>query len=105
MFFQVAHAAEVAPKNQIMNFVPIILIFVIFYFFIIRPQSKKLKEEQKMRNDLQIGNKIVTTSGVFGTVSEIDDKKSLVSITIAKDVTIVMYKTSIASILKENESK
>lgn len=103
MFFQVAHAAEASQKANLMSFLPIVAIFAIFYFLIIRPQSKKAKEEQLMRNSLQIGNKIITTSGMFGTVSEIDDKKSIVSVTIAKDVTVVMYKSSIASVLKEKD--
>lgn len=105
MFFQIANAAETTPKAGIMNFVPVVLIFVIFYFFVIRPQSKKMKDEQKMRDGLQIGNKIVTTSGIFGTITEIDTKKSLVSVSIAKDVTIVMYKTSISNILKEKDDE
>lgn len=107
MLYSIANAAESTTKaqNPIMSFLPIIIIFTIFYFLIIRPQSKRAKEEQKMRNDLQIGNKIVTTFGVFGTVTEMDGEKGLVSVNIAEGVTIVMYKTSIANVLKPQEEK
>ena len=104
MFFNsIAQAAEAtAPHgNPIAGFLPIVAIFAIFYFLIIRPQTKRAKEEKQMRESLQIGNKVVTTSGIFGTVTEIDETKGVISISIAKDVTIVMYKSSVATVLKE----
>ncbi len=104
MFFNsIVNAAETsAPQgNPIAGLLPIVVIFAIFYFLIIRPQTKRAKEEKQMREGLQIGNKIVTTSGIFGTITEIDNLKSVVSVSIAKDVTIVMYKSSIANVLKE----
>jgi preprotein translocase subunit YajC len=52
----------------IMNFVPLILIFVVFYFILIRPQRKKDKETQKMRSNVQVGDEIVTIGGVIGIV-------------------------------------
>ena len=105
MLFSIANAAEAttAPSSSIVSFMPIVIIFAVFYFLIIRPQSKRAKEEQNMRNHLQIGNKIVTTSGIFGTISEIDKTKDVISVSLAKDVTIVMYKSSIASVLKDKD--
>ncbi|SDN43382.1 preprotein translocase subunit YajC [Acetanaerobacterium elongatum] len=50
---------------------PIVLIFVVFYFFLIRPQKKKEKEIQKMRSDLQVGDEIVTSGGIIGLVVSI----------------------------------
>ena len=108
MLNAIAHASEAtttAQANPIMGFLPIIIIFAVFYFLIIRPQSKRAKEEQTMRNSLQIGNKVVTTSGIFGTISEIDNEKGVVSVSLAKDVTVVMYKTSIANVLKDKKEE
>lgn len=50
---------------------PIVLIFVVFYFFLIRPQKKKEKEIQKMRSDLQVGDEITTSGGIIGLVVSI----------------------------------
>ena len=108
MLNAIAHASEVtttARANPIMGFLPIVIIFAVFYFLIIRPQSKRAKEEQTMRNSLQIGNKVVTTSGIFGTISEIDNEKGVVSVSLAKDVIVVMYKTSIANVLKDKKEE
>ncbi len=105
MFFSIANAAEATTQtsNPIVGMLPIVVIFVIFYFLIIRPQSKKIKTEQKMRDSIQIGNKVMTLSGIFGSITEIDNEKGVVSLNISKGVDIVISKSSIAEILKEKE--
>jgi preprotein translocase subunit YajC len=104
MFFSTANAADTTQaSNPIIGMLPIVVIFVIFYFLIIRPQSKKIKTEQKMRESLQIGNKVVTLSGIFGIISEIDNEKGVVSLNISKGVDIVILKASISEVLKEKE--
>lgn len=110
MFQSIAYAQDSTTQEktigqQLIGLTPIFVVFIIFYFLIIRPQSKRNKEEQQMRNTLQIGNKIVTTGGVFGTIMEIDSEKSVVSVNIAPNVNITMHKSSIASLLKEKENK
>jgi preprotein translocase subunit YajC len=107
LLFSSALATEAAPAvalqgNPIMSILPIIVLIAVFYFFIIRPQSKRAKEEAKMRNSLRLGDKIVTTSGIFGSVIQIDDKKNVLSIEISKGVNITIYKTSIAEVLLPN---
>lgn len=110
MFFSIAYAEE-APKvagqqpSSILSLLPIVVLVFVFYFFIVRPQQKKAKEDAKMRGGLRIGDKIVTTSGIFGSIVQIDDKKDVVSIEISKGVSIVIYKSSIAEVLviKEDE--
>ena len=99
--FSLAFASETAQTSQgsILSFLPIIVLVIVFYFFIIRPQQKKIKEENAMRSKLRIGDKIVTNSGIFGSVTQIDDAKNVVSIEIAKNTSIVIYKTSIAELL------
>ena len=70
-----------------------ILIFVVFYFFMIRPQTKKQKELQKQRDALKKGDRVVTAGGIYGEIKEVQDNALL--ITIAKDVTIKVDRQSV----------
>ena len=70
-----------------------LLIFVVFYFFMIRPQTKKQKELQKQREAMKKGDKVVTAGGIYGEIKEVQDNALL--ITIAKDVTIKVSKESV----------
>jgi len=103
-----AQTAEIATQDakfSFSSFVPLILIFGIFYFLIIRPQSKKIKDHQQLINDLKIGNKVVTSSGIHGTVKDID-KTNIVDLEIAQDVVIKINKMSISDLLKvEDKNK
>lgn len=71
----------------------ILLMFVIMWLFMIRPQQKKQKEMDKFRKELQKGDKVVTVGGIYGTVSEI--KENTVDIEVAKDVRIRVDKASL----------
>jgi len=71
--------AEGAQSGGIMGFLPIILIFVVFYFFMIRPQMKRSKELKAFRESLAKGDKIMTTGGIIGKVLEINDDSVLIS--------------------------
>ncbi len=107
MLFSIALAEGVATQTQgssILSFAPLVVLLVVFYFFILRPQQKKAKQEAQMRNSIQIGDKIVTTAGIFGSVSDIDDTKGVVSIEVAKGVNMVIYKNSIAETLTKNDN-
>ena len=73
--------------------VMMILIFVVFYFFMIRPQTKKQKELQKQREGMKKGDKVVTAGGIYGEIKEVQDTTFI--ITIAKDVTIKVSKDSV----------
>jgi len=70
-----------------------ILIFVVFYFFMIRPQTKRQKELQKQRESMKKGDKVVTAGGIYGEIKEVQDAAFI--ITIAKDVTIKVSKESV----------
>jgi preprotein translocase subunit YajC len=63
-----------------MTFLPLILIIVVFYFFMIRPQMKKQKEVAAFRNSLQKGDKVVTTGGIYGKILEIKDNTVLLQV-------------------------
>jgi len=70
-----------------------ILIFVVFYFFMIRPQTKKQKELQAQREAMKKGDKVVTAGGIYGEIKEVQENTFI--ITIAKDVTIKVSKDSV----------
>ena len=90
-----AAAAEGAAQQQSgwSFWVMMILIFVVFYFFMIRPQQKKQKELQKQRDALTKGSKVVTASGIYGIVKEVQETTFLIEV--AKDVVIKVDKGSV----------
>ncbi len=59
--------------NALITFLPLLLVFVVFYFFMIRPQMKKQKEMTSYRNSLKKGDKVITTGGIYGRVQEVKD--------------------------------
>ena len=87
------------------QFIPLILIFVIFYFFLIRPQQRKAKEHKKMVEELKRGDKIVTTGGILGTVERIIDNEK-VEVKISDNVNVeVVRATGIQSLVSSIEPK
>ncbi|MCP4690233.1 MAG: preprotein translocase subunit YajC [Desulfobacterales bacterium] len=72
--------AAAQGAGGIMSFAPLIIIFVIFYFLLIRPQQKKTKEHQKMIENLKKGDQIVTGGGIYGRITGMDDAKLTVEI-------------------------
>ena len=64
----------------IAQFLPFVVLIVVFYFFLIRPQRKQQKELEKFRNSLKRGDKVVTAGGIYGTVDEIKDRTVLIKV-------------------------
>lgn len=79
--------------NPWMSMLPLLLIIVVFYFFMIRPQMKRQKEIRKFRESLAKGDKVVTTGGIYGKITEI--KETTVILEVAKDVNITVDKAGI----------
>ena len=75
------------------QFIPLILIFVIFYFFLIRPQQKKVKEHKLMVEGLKRGDKVITTGGILGTVERIIDNEK-VEVNISENVNVEIVRAS-----------
>ena len=87
------------------QFIPLILIFVIFYFFLIRPQQKKVKEHKTMVEGLKRGDKVITSGGITGTVERIIDNDK-VEVEIAENVKVEIVKaTGIQGLLNNVEVK
>ena len=84
---------EGQEANPLMSFLPLLLIVVVFYFFMIRPQMKRQKEVRKFRESLSKGDKVVTTGGIYGKIVEV--KETTIILEIAKDVQIKVDKNGI----------
>ncbi len=92
-----AGAAGGGAAGGFTAFVPLILMFVIFYFLLIRPQQKKAKEHQKMIDNIKKGDRVITSGGIYGTVTSLGD--TTVFIEIAEKVKIKLSRGNIAALL------
>ena len=86
------------------QFIPLILIFVIFYFFLIRPQQKKVKEHKTMTQNLKRGDEVITSGGIIGTVDRVfeDDR---IELNISDGVKVQVIKNTIQGHLKKETKK
>lgn len=76
-----------------MQFVPIVAIFAVMYFLMIRPQAKKQKEQQELLNALKVGDQVITQSGLFGKISEMNEQT--INLTIAQGVQVKILRSQI----------
>jgi len=88
----------------IAQFIPLILIFVIFYFFLIRPQQKRVKDHKAMVQSLKRGDEIITSGGIIGTIDRVmeDDR---IEVVIGENVKVQIIRSTITSLLKKEEVK
>ena len=94
---QNAWAQNAGGGDPFLSFLPLIVIFVVFYFILIRPQTKKQKEHQEMINALEIGNEVVTAGGILGKIQEMNE--NYVNLEISENVTIKIQRQTISSLL------
>ncbi len=90
-------------SGGIMLWLPWILIIVVFYLLLIRPQQKRQKEHKTMLESLRKGDKVVTNSGMFGTIVGFNEKENVVVLRIAEEVKIEMLKSSVAGRVEKGE--
>jgi preprotein translocase subunit YajC len=99
-------AVPMDTQSGWMSMVPIVLIFFVMYFLLIRPQEKKRREHEEMVKQVKKGESVVTLGGIFGTIVKVDEKENTALLEIAKDVQIKILKSSIAEFLdRKVESK
>ena len=91
-----ATAAEGGPLAMLIQFAPLIIVFVVFYFLLIRPQRKREKETNNMRANLEVGDVITTNGGIIGTIRQIKDD-NLVIETGAANVRITIARWAVGS--------
>ncbi len=104
-FASAAANAQAAAKqpDPFMSFLPLIIIFVLFYFMLIRPQMKRAKEQRKMTEGLQKGDEVVTASGQVGKVAKVGEQ--YVSLEIAEGVITHVQKQSVQTLLPKGTIK
>ena len=86
------------------QFIPLILIFVIFYFFLIRPQQKRVKDHKIMVESLKRGDEVITSGGILGTIDRVmeDDR---IEVIIGDNVKVQVIRSTITSLIKKEEIK
>lgn len=98
-----AQAAPAAAPNPLMTFLPLILLFVVFYFLMIRPQMKKQKEQRAMLSALAKGDEVITTGGIAGRIDEVGD--TLLTLEIANGIKVKLQKGSVTQVLPKGTLK
>ena len=88
MFISNAHAAASTVQTELMSFLPLIIIFVLFFFMIIRPQMKQAKETKAMIDALQKGDEVVTSGGIVGKITKVTDAFVVVEINAGNEITV-----------------
>lgn len=99
-----APAAEGQQVNPLMSLLPIVLVFVVFYFFLIRPEKKKNKQINDMRDSLRVGDEIVTIGGIVGKITNIKDDQITLE-TGADRSKVRMMRWSVGNKIEKEESK
>ena len=98
-----AQAAGGSSASTWMNILPLVLIFVVFYFLLIRPQTKRAKEHREMVAKLSAGDEVVTNGGILGRISEIDE--SFVTLEVAPKVTIRVQRFQVTQMMPKGTYK
>ena len=102
-FIAPAYAQAAAQQNPLGMFLPLIAIFVIFYFLIIRPQNKKQKEHREMVSALASGDEVVTAGGLLGKVTAVGEQ--FLDVEIADNVTVKVQRHTVATVLPKGTVK
>ena len=105
MFISNAYAQTPAAgaESSMMSFLPIILMFVVLYFLMIRPQMKRQKEQKSMMEAIAKGDEVVTAGGIVGKVSKVTD--AYITLEVAKGTEMVVQKASVTTLLPKGTIK
>jgi preprotein translocase subunit YajC len=102
-FIASAYAQDGSPQGGLMSFLPLIVIFVIFYFLLIRPQMKRAKEHRKLVSELAVGDEVVTNGGLLGKITKVGE--SFVTVELADNVQIKLQRHAVASVMPKGTVK
>ncbi len=103
MLISPAFAADPAQPDPIMSFLPLIVLFALFYFLIIRPQMKRAKETKKMQESIQKGDEVITAGGQLGKVVKISDQ--YITLEIGGGVESHFQRATVATVLPKGTIK
>jgi preprotein translocase subunit YajC len=102
-FISDALAAAETQSDALMQFLPLVLIFVVFYFLLIRPQTKRAKEHKKMVAGLSKGDEVVTNGGLLGRITEVGE--NFVQVKVAENVEVKVQRQAVANLMPKGTSK
>ena len=106
MDFFISDAMAAAPQSQgdpLMGFLPLIVIFIVFYFLLIRPQSKKAKEHREMVAALAKGDEVVTNGGLLGKITKVGD--NFIELDVAEGVSVKVQRNAVSSLMPKGTVK
>jgi preprotein translocase subunit YajC len=89
--------------QAVVQFLPIVLIFVVFYFLLIRPQQKKAKDHKTLLGNLRRGDRVVTGGGIIGTVARVNPNDDEVAVDIAEGIRVKVVRSTISTVLARTE--
>jgi len=102
-FIASAYAQDATPQGGLLSFLPLIVIFVVFYFLLIRPQMKRAKEHKALVSNLANGDEVVTNGGLLGRITQVGD--SFVTVEVAENVKIKLQKHAVANVMPKGTIK
>jgi preprotein translocase subunit YajC len=102
-FISNAYAQSAVSSDSLMSLLPLVLIFVVFYFLLIRPQTKRQKEHRELVAALQTGEEVTTAGGLLGKVTEVKD--NFVKIEIATNVVVTVQKHTVSAVMPKGTIK
>lgn len=96
--FYSALAEEVGatPNSPFLSLLPFAVVVLIFYLIVLRPQNKKIREHSNLINNLEVGDKIITTGGIIGVISKVDSKNSIFILEVAEGINIKIAKNFVS---------
>lgn len=102
MLISPAYAQSAGGSDFVVSLLPLVLIFVVFYFLLIRPQQKKVKTHKEMLSNIRRGDRVVTNGGIIGTVTRVNDDNEL-TLEIAEGVRVRSLRSMVADVLAKIE--
>lgn len=97
--------AQQQSPNALVGLLPLLLMGVVFYFLLIRPQNQRRRAQMEMQSNVDVGDEIVTTAGIYGTITEIDEEYGTVMLEIAPNTEIRISRAAIANRLVEDDGE
>ena len=95
--------SQQSQANPIVAFLPLVLMGAVFYFLLIRPQSQRRRAQMQMQNELDVGDEVITTAGIYGTITEIDDDYGIITLEVAPDTEMRFSRGAVAQRLLDDD--
>ena len=102
-FISNAYAQDAAASGGLMSFLPLIVIFAVFYFMLIRPQMKRSKDHRNLVSQLAKGDEVITNGGLLGRITEVTD--SFVTLELADNIKIKLQRQAVANVMPKGTIK